>query len=61
MPFNALVFTLHSKLKLNWMRYIRPVIAQSVQFRKIAQKTEHRFVTIFCSSKGTTALIKIMK
>ena len=41
-------------------RAIPPVIAQSVQFSKIA-KTEHRFVPIFLSSKGRTVLIKIMK
>ena len=47
MPFNALVFTLRSKVELNWIRSVRPVIAQSVQFSKIAKKTEHRFVPIF--------------
>ena len=36
MPFNALVFTLCSKVELNWTRAIRPLIAQSVQFSKIA-------------------------
>ena len=38
MPFNALVFTLRSKVELNWTRAIRHVIAQSVQFSKIAKK-----------------------
>ena len=38
MPFNALVCTLCSKRELNWARTIRPVIAQSVQFSKIAKK-----------------------
>ena len=38
MPFNALVFTLRYKVELNWTRAIRPVIAQSVQFSKIAKK-----------------------
>ena len=33
--FNALVFTLRSKVKLNWTRAIRAVIAQSVQFSKV--------------------------
>ena len=61
MPFNALVFNLRSKVELNWTRAIRPVIAQSVQFSKIAKKTEHRFVPIFFSLKGSTVLIKIMK
>ena len=37
MPFNALVFTLRSKVELNWTRAIRHVIAQSVQFSKIAE------------------------
>ena len=60
-PFNAHVFILRSKVELNWTRAIRPVIAQSVQFSKIAKKTEHRFVPIFFSSKGSTVLIKIMK
>ena len=38
MPFSALVFTLRSKVELNWTRAIRSVIAQSVQFSKIAKK-----------------------
>ena len=38
MPCNALVFSLRSKVELNWTRAIRPVIAQSVQFSKIAKK-----------------------
>ena len=61
MPFNALVFTLRSKVELNWTRAIRPVIAQTVQFSKIAKKPQHRFAPIFFSSKGITVLIKIMK
>ena len=61
MPFNALVFTLCSKVELNWTRAIRPVIAQTVQFSKIAKKPQHRFAPIFFSSKGITVLIKIMK
>ena len=76
MFFNALVFTLRSKVELNWAHAIRPVIAQSVQCSKITkkqkkqkkqkqkknyQKTEHRFVPIFFSSKGSTVLIKIKK
>ena len=37
-PFNALVFTLRSKVAdLIWTRANRPVIAQSVQFSKIAK------------------------
>ena len=38
MSFNALVFTLRSKVDLIWTRAIRPVLAQSVQFSKIAKK-----------------------
>ena len=47
MPFNALVFTLRSKVELNWTRAIRPVIAQSVQFSKTAKKTEPRVGPMF--------------
>ena len=60
MPFNALVFTLRSKIELNWTRAIRPVIAQSVQFSKIAKKLNID-LPIFFSSKGSAVLIKIMK
>ena len=38
MPFYALVFTLCSKVDLIWTSAFRLVIAQSVQFRKIAKK-----------------------
>ena len=38
MYFNALVFTLRSKIELNWTRAIRHVIAQPVQFSKITEK-----------------------
>ena len=38
MPLNALVSTLRSKVDLIWTRSMRPVIAQSVQFSKIAKK-----------------------
>ena len=38
MPLNALVSTLRCKVDLIWTRYIRPVLAQSVQFSKIAKK-----------------------
>ena len=37
MPFNSLVFTLRSKVELNWTRAIQPVIAQSVKFSKTAK------------------------
>ena len=58
MPFNALVFTLRSKVELNWAHAIRPVIAQSVQCSKIAKKTEHRFVPIFSHRKEALSLLK---
>ena len=38
MPLNALVSTLRSKVDLIWTRSLRSVIAQSVQFSKIAKK-----------------------
>ena len=38
MPFYAFVFTLRSKVYLIWTRAFRLVIAQSVQFSKIAKK-----------------------
>ena len=47
MPFNALVFTLRSKVELNWTRAIRHVIAQSVQFSKIARKLNIDFCHFF--------------
>ena len=37
-PFNAPFIILRFKVELNWTRAIRPVIAQSVQFSKIAKK-----------------------
>ena len=61
MPFNALVFNLRSKVELNWTRAIRPVIAQSVQFSKIAKKLNIDLCQFFFSSKESTVLIKIMK
>ena len=61
MPFNALVFTLRSKVELNWTRAIRHVIAQSVQFSKTAKKLNIDLCQFFFSSKGSTVLIKIMK
>ena len=61
MPFNAPVFTLRSKVELNWTRVIRPVIAQSVQFSKTAKKLNIDLCQFFFSSKGSTVLIKIMK
>ena len=40
-PFDALVFTLRSKLDLIWTRAMRPVIAQSAQFGNIAFSQLH--------------------
>ena len=61
MLFNALVFTLRSKVELNWTRAIRPVIAQSVQFNRIAKKLNIDLSQFFFSPKGSTVLIEIMK
>ena len=60
MPFNALVFTLRSKVELNWTRAIRHVIAQSVQFSKIAKKLNIDLCHFF-SHRKEAVLIKIMK
>ena len=59
-PFNAPVFIVRSKVELNWTPAIRPVIAQSVQFSKIAKNLNIDLWQFF-SSKGSTVLIKIMK
>ena len=58
MPFNALVFTLHSKVELNWTRAIRHVIAQSVQFSKIAKKLNIDFCQFFSYRKEALSLLK---
>ena len=58
MPFNGLVFTLNSKIELNWTRAIRPVIAQSVQFSKIAQKLNIDLCQSFCHRKEALSLLK---
>ena len=47
MPFNALLFTLRSKVELNWTRAIRLAIAQSVQFSKIAKKLNIEWANFF--------------
>ena len=49
------------KVEFNWTRAIRPVMAQSVQFRTIAKKLNIDLCQFFFSSKGITVLIKIMK
>ena len=58
MPFNVLVFTLRSKLELNWTRAIRPVIAQFVQFSKIAKKLNIDLCQFFCHRKEALSLSK---
>ena len=58
MPFNALVFTLRSKLELNWTRAIRSVIAQSAQFSKIAKKLIIDLCQFFSHQKEALPLLK---
>ena len=56
MPFNALVFTLRSKVELNWTCAIRPVIAQSIQFSKIAKKLNIDLCQFFAHRKEVLPL-----
>ena len=58
MPFNALVFTLRSKVELNWTRAIRHVIAQSVKFSKIAKKLNIDLCQFFSHRKEALSLLK---
>ena len=58
MPFNALVFTLRSKVELNWTRAFRPVMAQSVQFSKIAKKLKIDLGQFFSHRKEALSLLK---
>ena len=58
MPFNALVFTLRSKVVLNWTRAFRPVMAQSVQLSKIAKKLNIDLCQFFSHRKETLSLLK---
>ena len=58
MPFNSLVFTLRSKVELNWTRAIRHVIAQSVQFSKIAKKLNIDWCQFFSHRKEALSLLK---
>ena len=58
MPFNALVFTLRFKVELNWTRALRPVIAQSVQFSKIAKKMNIYLCQFFSHRKRALSLSK---
>ena len=57
-PFNALVFTLRSKVEINWTRAIRPVMAQSVQFSKIAKKLNIDLCQFFSHRKEALSLLK---
>ena len=57
-PFNAVVFTLRSKVDLIWTRAIRPVIAQSVQFSKIAKKLNIDLCQFFFYWKEEMFLLK---
>ena len=58
MSFNAFVFTLRSKVELNWTRAIRPVIAQSVQFSKIAKKLNVDLCQVLSHRKKALSLLK---
>ena len=58
MPFNAPVFTLRSKVELNLTRSIRPMIAQSVQFSKIAKKLNIDLCQFFSHRKEGLFLLK---
>ena len=58
MPFNALAFTLHSKVELNWTRAFRLVMAQSVQFSKIAKKLNIDLCQFFSHRKEALSLLK---
>ena len=57
-PFNALVFTLRYKVELNWTRAIRPVIAQSLQFSKIAKILNIDLCQFFSHRKEAPSLLK---
>ena len=58
MPFSAFVFTLCSKVELNWTRAIRPVIAQTVQFSKIGKKLNIDLCQFFCHREEALSLLK---
>ena len=58
MLFITLVFTLRYKVELNWTRVIRPVIAQSVQFSKIAKKLNIDLCQFFSHRKEALSLLK---
>ena len=58
MPFNVIVFTLLSKVELNWTRTVRAVIAQSVQFSKIAKKLKIHLCQFFSHRKEALSLLR---
>ena len=58
MPFNALVFTLRSKVELNWTRAFQPMMAQSIQFSKIAKKPNRDLCHFFSHQKEALSLLK---
>ena len=57
-PFNAVVFTLRSKVELYWTRAIRHLIVQSVQFSKIAKKLNIDLCQFFSHRKEALSLLK---
>ena len=57
-PSNTLVFTLRSKVELNWAHAIRRVIAQSVQFSKIAKNLNIDLCHFFSHQKEVLFLLK---
>ena len=58
MPFNSFVFTLRSKVELNWTRAIGHVIAQSLQLSKIAKKLNIDLCQFFSHRKEALSLLK---
>ena len=52
------LITLRSKVELNWTRAIRPKIAQSVQFSKIAKKLKIDLCHFFSHRKEAMSLLK---
>ena len=58
MPFNAFIFTLRSKVELNWTHALRPVIAQAVQFSKIAINLNIDLCQFFSHRKEAPSLLK---
>ena len=52
------LFTLRTKLELNWTRAIQPAIAQSVRFSKIAKKLNIDLCQFFSHRKEALSLSK---